>query len=74
MALERFGGVGGVIRKAIPYVLTYVFGKKMGERDTRNQAEEETEAARERAARAGQKVSDELKTKSTGDYIRNKDI
>lgn len=74
MALERFGGVGGLVRKAIPYVLTYVLGKKMGERDTRNQAEEETKAARERADQAAQDVRDELKTKSTGDYIRNKDI
>ena len=38
--LDRFGGVGGIIRKAVPYVATYLFGKKMGERGTRKQAEE----------------------------------
>lgn len=74
MALERFGGVGGIIRKAVPYVLTYVFGKKMGERDTRQQAEAEMKEQRERADRAAQGVRDELATKSTGDYIRGKDI
>jgi hypothetical protein len=24
--LDRFGGVGGMIRKAVPYVATYFFG------------------------------------------------
>lgn len=74
MALERFGGVGGIIRKAVPFVLTYVFGKKMGERDTRQQAEEETKEARERADKAAQDVRDDLSKKPTGDYIRGKDI
>ena len=68
------GGVGGIIRKAVPFVLTYVFGKKMGERDTRQQAEEETKAQRERADQAAQDTRDELAKRSTGDYIRNKDI
>ena len=25
MALERFGGVGGIIRKAVPFAITYLF-------------------------------------------------
>jgi hypothetical protein len=39
--LDRFGGVGGMIRKAVPFVATYLFGRKMGERGTRKQADEE---------------------------------
>lgn len=74
MALERFGGVGGIMRKAVPFVLTYFFGKKMGERDTRQQAEGEIKDQRERADQAAQDVRDELAQKPTGDYIRNKDI
>ena len=74
MALERFGGVGGIIRKAVPYVLTYVFGKKMGERDTRQQAEGEMKEQREQADQAAQDVRDEIGKKSTGDLIRGKDI
>jgi hypothetical protein len=72
--LDKVGGVGGLIRKAIPYVATYIFGKKMGERGTRKQAEEETVEQRERAGRAAQDVRDQLDQKPTGDYIRNKDI
>ena len=30
--LDKLGGVGGLIRKAVPYVATYLFGRKMGER------------------------------------------
>lgn len=74
MALERFGGVGGIIRKAVPFVLTYFFGKKMGERDTRQQAEGEIKEQRERADKAAQDVRDDLSKKPTGDYIRGKDI
>jgi hypothetical protein len=72
--LERFGGVGGIIRKAVPFVATYIFGKKMGERDTRKQAEEETLEQRERADKAARDVRDQLDRKPTGDYIRGKDI
>jgi hypothetical protein len=72
--LDRFGGVGGLLRKAVPYVATYIFGKKMGERETRNQAEEEIREQRERGERAAQDVRDQLDQKSTGDYIRGKDI
>lgn len=72
--LDKLGGVGGIIRKAVPYVATYIFGKKMGERDTRKQAEEETREQRERAEKAAQEVRDQLGQKSTGDYIRGKDI
>ena len=72
--LDRFGGVGGLIRKAVPYVATYIFGKKMGERDTRKQAEEETLEQRERADKAARDVRDQLDRKPTGDYIRGKDI
>ena len=72
--LERFGGVGGIIRKAVPFVATYIFGKKMGEKDTRKQAEEETLEQRERADKAARDVRDQLDRKPTGDYIRGKDI
>lgn len=73
--LDRFGGVGGLIRKAVPYVATYVFGKKMGERDTRNQAGEEIQAQREAGDRAERDARDRMAQGSTGDYIRgNKDI
>lgn len=72
--LDRFGGVGGLIRKAVPYIATYVFGKKMGERDTRQQAGEETRAQREASDRAAKDARDEIGRQSTGDYIRNKDI
>ena len=37
---DKFGGVGGLIRKALPYVATYFVGRKLGERGTRKQAEE----------------------------------
>ena len=72
--LDRFGGVGGLIRKAVPYIATYVFGRKMGERGTRQQAGEEVSEQRELGERAAQEVRDQLGKKPTGDYIRNKDI
>jgi hypothetical protein len=72
--LDRFGGVGGLIRKAVPYLATYVFGKKMGERRTRTRAEEETREQRELGERRAQDVRDQLDRKPTGDYIRDKDI
>jgi hypothetical protein len=72
--LDKFGGVGGMIRKAVPYVATYLFGRKMGERRTRKQAEEEILEQRERGDKAAQEVRDQLEQKPTGDYIRNKDI
>ena len=72
--LDRFGGVGGIIRKAVPFVATYIFGKKMGERDTRKQAEEETLEQRKLGEKAARDVRDQLDQKPTGDYIRGKDI
>ena len=72
--LDKLGGVGGIIRKAAPYVATYLFGRKMGERGTRNQAEEEVKEQRELGERGAQDVRDQLDQKSTGDYIRSKDI
>jgi hypothetical protein len=72
--LDRFGGVGGLIRKAVPYIATYVFGKKMGERGTRKQAGEEIREQRELGERGAQDVREQLDRKPTGDYIRNKDI
>ena len=72
--LDRFGGVGGLIRKAVPFVATYVFGRKMGERGTRNQAAEEIREQRGLGDRGVQDVRDQLDRKSTGDYIRGKDI
>ena len=72
--LDRLGGVGGMIRKVVPYVATYLFGRKMGERGTRKQAEEETLEQRGLGERRAQEVRDQLDQKSTGDYIRNKDI
>jgi hypothetical protein len=72
--LDKFGGVGGMIRKAVPYVATYIFGKKMGERGTRKQAEGEIQEQRELGERGAQDVRDQLDQKSTGDYIRGKDI
>jgi hypothetical protein len=72
--LDRFGGVGGLIRKAVPYVATYVFGRKMGERGTRKQAEEEIKEQRTLGERGAQDVRDQLDRKPTGDYIRGKDI
>ena len=72
--LDRFGGVGGIVRKAVPYIATYIFGKKMGEKDTRKQAEEETLEQHKKAERAAQDVRDQLDQKPTGDYIRGKDI
>ena len=72
--LDRLGGVGGIIRKAVPYVATYLFGRKMGERGTRNRAEEEIKEQRELGERGAQDVRGQLDQKSTGDYIRSKDI
>ena len=72
--LDRFGGVGGMIRKAVPFVATYLFGRKMGERGTRKQADEEISEQRGLGERRAQEVRDQLDQKSTGDYIRNKDI
>ncbi len=72
--LDKLGGVGGMIRKAVPYVATYFFGRKMGERGTRKRAEEETLEQRELGERGAQDVRDQLGQRPTGDYIRNKDI
>ena len=72
--LDRLGGVGGMIRKAVPYVATYLFGRKMGERGTRKQAGEEIKEQRELGERGVQDVREQLDQKSTGDYIRSKDI
>ena len=73
-ALDKLGGVGGIIRKAVPYVATYIFGRKMGERGTRKQAVEEIKEQRELGERGAQDVRDQLDQKPTGDYIRGKDI
>ena len=72
--LDRFGGVGGMIRKAVPFVATYLFGRKMGERGTRKQAEGELGEQRELGEKGAQEVRDQLEQKPTGDYIRGKDI
>ncbi len=72
--LDKLGGVGGIIRKAVPYVATYLFGRKMGERGTRKQAGEEVKEQRELGERGAQDVRGQLDQKSTGDYIRSKDI
>ena len=72
--VDKLGGVGGIIRKAVPYVATYLFGRKMGERRTKKQAEEEILEQREQGERAAQDVRDQLDQKPTGDYIRGKDI
>jgi hypothetical protein len=71
---DRFGGVGGLIRKALPYVATYFVGRKLGERGTRKQAEEEIAQQRERGERGAQNARDQIEGGSTGDYIRGKDI
>ena len=72
--LDRLGGVGGMIRKAVPYVATYLVGRKMGERGTRKQAEEEIKEQRELSEKGAQDVRDQLDRRPTGDYIRGKDI
>ena len=72
--LDKLGGVGGLIRKAVPYVATYLFGRKMGERGTRKQAEAETRGQRELGERGAQDVREQLDQRPTGDYIRGKDI
>ncbi len=72
--LDKLGGVGGIIRKAVPYVATYLFGRKMGERGTRKRAEGEILEQRELAEGGAREVRDQLDQKSTGDYIRGKDI
>ena len=72
--LDKLGGVSGVIRKAVPYVATYLFGRKMGERGTRKQAEEEILEQRELGEKGAQDVRDQLDRRPTGDYIRGKDI
>ena len=72
--MDKLGGVGGMIRKAVPYVATYFFGRKMGERGTRKQAEGEILEQRELGERGAREVRDQLDQKSTGDYIRGKDI
>ncbi len=72
--VDKLGGFGGIIRKAVPYVATYLFGRKMGERGTRKQAREEIKEQRELGERGAQDVRDQLDQKSTGDYIRSKDI
>ena len=72
--LDRFGGVGGMIRKAVPFVATYLFGRKMGERGTRKQAGEEISEQRGLAETGAQEVRDQLGQRPTGDYIRGKDI
>ena len=72
--VDKLGGIGGMLRKAVPYVATYLFGRKMGERGTRKQAGEEIKEQRELGERGAQDVRDQLDQKSTGDYIRSKDI
>jgi hypothetical protein len=72
--LDRLGGVGGLIRKTVPYIATYLFGRKMGERGTRKQAGEEILEQRGLGEKGAQEVRDQLDRKSTGDYIRGKDI
>ncbi len=72
--LGKLGGVGGMIRKAVPYVATYLFGRKMGERGTRKQAQGEILEQRELGERGAQDVRDQLEQRPTGDYIRGKDI
>ena len=67
-------GIGQFIRKAVPYVATYFVGKKLGERDIRKEAKEETLEQREISEKEAQRVRDQLNKGSTGDYIRNKDI
>ena len=56
------------------YVATYLFGRKMGERGTRKRAGEEVREQRELGEKGAQEVRDQLGHKSTGDYIRGKDI
>ncbi len=46
----------------------------MGERGTRKQAGEEIKEQRELGERGAQDVREQLEQKSTGDYIRSKDI
>lgn len=72
--LDRFGGVGGLIRKAVPYLATYILGRKLGERGTRKQADEEIREQRELGDRAERDARDQLDRQSTGDYIRGRDI
>ena len=71
---NKFGSIGQVIRKAVPYVATYFVGKKLGERGTRKEAKEETLEQREISDKEAQRVRDQLNKGSTGDYIRDKDI
>ena len=71
---SKFGSIGQVIRKAVPYVATYFVGKKLGERGTRKEAKEETLEQREISDKEAQRVRDQLNKGSTGDYIRDKDI
>ena len=71
---SKFGSIGQVIRKAVPYVATYFVGKKLGERGTRKEAKEETLEQREISDKEAQLVRDQLNKGSTGDYIRDKDI
>ena len=67
-------GVGRTILKVVPYVATYLLGRKLGESGTRKEAKNEIREQHELAEKEAQKVRNQLDKKSTGDYIRGKDI
>lgn len=71
---DKFGGVGRIILKAVPYVATYFLGRKLGRTGTRKEAKTEMLEQRELGEQEAQGVRDQLKKKPTGDYIRRKDI
>ncbi|NJO64299.1 MAG: hypothetical protein HC836_40870 [Richelia sp. RM2_1_2] len=68
--LGVLGKVAEGLVKLLPFIATFFAGKKMAEASiTENSLE-----IKNKVEEVGQKVEDELKTKSTGDYIRNNDI
>ena len=71
---DKFGGVGRMVLKAVPYVATYFLGRKLGQKGTRKEAKREILEQRELGERQAQDVQDQIKNKSTGDYIRREKI
>ena len=71
---DKFGGVGRMVVKAIPFVATYLLGRKLGQKGTREEAKRETLEQRELGEREAQEVRDQIRKESTSDYIRRKKI
>lgn len=68
--LGVFGKIAQGLVKVFPFLAAFFAGKKMAEaKVTKNNLE-----AKQKAEEEGQKVEDEIRDSSPGDFIRNNDI